>query len=237
MCFKFSQVLNFISNYTYYTDADALVMQLGVLVFFFCFLTSLSMFKSLIFFFFMVVLVSLFLAYINVELFSGFLLLAEFVVVFCLLLSAFHFFFGFIKFKSDTFSGLNTNKTFVLGLACVVFSPFLIENVRVAETAAFLYFDLWENFYEHFTKTSNDFFGLFVGLYHSFAPCTVLICVLLFQGSLICVSLFAVFYSDNTTKNNVFFKKAHINVFSYFRRQGLFKQPLLKGKIKFFKKK
>jgi hypothetical protein len=169
------------------------------------------------------------------ELFSGFLIVIEFTIIFIFLIFIFflnsennsikvnlffnYFFFYFLAFS---FFYLNTS---YLGLN---FNFNLIENIFVLE-----------NYFESFNNLNmNDFISIFLNYYNFNSVGFVSICLLLLVGSVICVNLNKMFYFY---KNLSFFFKNRINFilndFFFNRRQNLIQQSNKKQNIRIVKKK
>jgi hypothetical protein len=158
-----------------------------------------------------------FLAFFQAELFTAFLWLVEFTIIFIFLLILF---FLNIKGFSD-FSKITYNNNFLYFIFLFCFFNFFDFNQNVF---IFDYYVLYDNFYEAiYNNSMNDLFSLFLGFYFFNSFEFILIGFLLFIGSIFCVNFFKLNGTINIKKNISFFNffsfyKNYLNFFFYVNK-------------------
>ncbi len=189
----------------------------------------------------LVVLFGLFLSLYQLDLFTAFLWLAEFVVIFISILFIFYLnVYSNISKKNKSYFYF---KYFGFFLFFFIFSQYYsifsdFENLNLN----FLSIQLYDNFYDHISVSIlNDFFSFFKSYYFYNSIEFLLIGFLLLVGSLICVNLN--FFSKSNKVINYydffvvfdFFKD--FSKFIFMRKQNLNDQLHTQPATRIFKKK
>lgn len=189
----------------------------------------------------LVVFFGLFLALYQLDLFTAFLWLAEFVVIFISILFIFYLnVYSNVSKKNKSFYFF---KYFGFFLFFILFSQYYsIFSDFEFISFNFLNYHLFDNFYEHINiSILNDFFSFFKSYYYYNSLEFLLIGFLLLVGSLICVNLN--FFSKNNKILNYydffvvfdFFKD--FSKFIFMRKQNLNDQLHTQPATRIFKKK
>jgi hypothetical protein len=193
----------------------------------------------LMYLFLNVILIGIYLGLVQGELFTGFLWVIEFTLIFIVLLFLFY---------------LNVEGySFQITLNYSMFLFFLFFLFWLVTQSYFVYYDsnfflvffnifLWEDYYEAFNnKSLNDFLVLTIS-YYSFNSVELLLigCILLI-GSVVCVLLNRI---QKFIKNNnflkVYFQMSNIlnyKNFFFLRKQNFNKQSFYNPSLRVFKKK
>jgi hypothetical protein len=183
----------------------------------------------------------LMLMYYNMDLFSAFLFLAEFVIIFISILMVFYLnVYGNIN-KTSNFFNLKKRFFFLI--------PALVNTINplYSEFDSFSIFFLnssshYDNYYLHlFLKNFNDFYGLFINFFQTNSIPTTVIAILLLLGSFIAVNIHIQTKSIKVLKYSDFFLIFDMFVdfskFIFMRKQNLVDQMNVSSSTRFFKKK
>lgn len=199
-------------------------------------------FYTVFYLFFEIILFGVFLSFYQVELFTAFLWLTEFVVIFICILLAFYLNVYGNKVKINIFY-FNFKNAFLI----LLFILFVVNYSLPSELEFFIPNELnsintWDNFYESlYNIVMVDLHGLFVNYYFINNFEFIFIGLLLLIGSLVCVNLnkFSKFNKINSF-NELFlimdFFKDFVK-FIFMRRQNLVDQENYKSATRIFKKK
>lgn len=175
------------------------------------------------------------LSLIQMELFSGFLILIEFTVIFIFLIFLF-----FLNIENNLFKANLFYNFFFLYFYVFIF---FILNIN------FLYFFfninlnnnffIFENYFESNNNFNmNDFISIFLNYYNFNSISFLIVCYLLLLGSIICVNLNKINYFFKNYE--LFSKKKRITLikdFFFFRKQNLIAQSNYNQNIRIVKKK
>lgn len=203
--------------------------------------TSNSVYYTAFYFMVLVVLFGLFLSIYQLDLFTAFLWLAEFVVIFISIL--------FIFYLNVYSNNSKKNKSFFFFKYLGFFLIFLIFSQYYSVYSDFEYLNFnflsiqfHDNFYDHISiSILNDFFSFFKSYYFYNSIEFLLVGFLLLVGSLICVNL-NFFSKANKVINYYdffvvfdFFKD--FSKFIFMRKQNLSDQLHTQPATRIFKKK
>lgn len=187
-------------------------------------------------------LFGLFLSIIQMELFTGFLWVAECTIVFVALLLLFYLNVAGTQLRFNL-KGYQFYFIFILFLLFMLFNNYLfINNFEFYIPVIFNSIDLWDDFYEAlYNVNMNDFRALQIGYYSINAIEFIFIGGILLVGSLVCVNLNKLQKLMKLFKYSIYFNmfdyfKDFIN-FTFMRKQNLIQQSLKTTNIKIFKKK
>lgn len=182
------------------------------------------------------VLIGIYLSLLQLDLFTAFLWLLEFTVIFIFLLLLFY-----LNVKNSIYKNKKKHYIFFilfLFLFLNIISPAKDQCVNINS----YYFNLIDNFYEGYkTCIKNDFFGIFINYFYLNSLIFLIIGFLLLVGSVICVNFFKKkkeisFQNYNFYLSSFNFLKDFLN-FDFLRKQNLVNQGNEKSSIKIFKKK
>lgn len=183
----------------------------------------------------------LMLMYYNMDLFSAFLFLAEFVIIFISILMVFYLnVYGNI---GKSVSSFNLKKKFFL----IIPALFNTTNTLYSEFDSFSIFFLnssmqYDNYYLYLFLTNfNDFYGLFINFFQTNSVPTLIIAFLLLLGSFIAVNIHIQTKSIKILKYSDFFLIFDLfldfSKFIFMRKQNLVDQMNVSSSTRFFKKK
>jgi len=214
--------------------------QLIVIYTLYLLIKSRNIFYSLIYVFLELIFFGIFIAFYQMELYTGFLWVAEFSIflVFLILL---------IYLNSDGYSKNNNNFSNIKNYYFIVlFIPIIFimrhSSNHMPYDFLFDYNSLWDDYYEALNNVStNDFNGLFTSYYTLNSFEFLIFAILLFAGTLLCISLYKVFYTFKTTPYSRFFSifnffSLKIN-YNFLRQQNLHKQTRTPASNRVLKKK
>jgi hypothetical protein len=203
--------------------------------------TSTAMYYTVFYLLLQTVVSGLMLMYYNMDLFSAFLFLAEFVIIFISILLVFYL--NVYGNSSRTSTLFSLKKKFFL------LTPALLNTINAVysefdlSTAFFLNSSShYDNYYLHlFLKNFNDFYGLFINFFQTNSIPTVVIAMLLLLGSFIAVNIHIQTKSVKTLKYSDFFLTFDLfldfSKFIFMRKQNLVDQMSVSSSTRFFKKK
>ena len=181
-------------------------------------------------------MVGIYLSVFQLEIFTAFLWLIECSVLFVFMLFLFYF-----NVKGSF------NYFFLQSYQIGVFSLFLfclIQYFDVVDLSVFVVqpTDIVENYYESFNNcVNNDLFGFAISYYILNIVELLVVGVILFIGSVICVNLYQINLSVRTQSYFnflvVFNFLVDFSSFYFLRRQNLLKQGGVNSALKFFSQK
>lgn len=203
-------------------------------------ITSKNTYYSLLYLFVELVLLGIFICLYQMELFSGFLWVAEgtVVLVFLILL----IYLNAEGFERSNFLLISWAGWFivlgVLGAACLV-------NISQIETQSYFlieYVVVWDDFYEALNNQNmNDFSLLFISYYNVNSFEFILFAILLFVGTMVCVCIFKGMYSYRYINLSHFFSGLDLFqnkiYYNFLRQQNLHKQGMMPASSRIMKKK
>jgi hypothetical protein len=211
--------------------SECAAIQFCLLLSLFFFNQSKTLFYSVIYMLLLFIWLGIFLAYFNVELFTGFLWVVELTVIFILVLFLFYF----------NFSGeLRTSKFFFFKFMLVVVLLFFFDNFSLK--LDFLNFNFFfENFYElRSSALMNDLHSLFLSYYYFNGFLLFLFGFLVFLVSIVCVNLLraskVVTLDAVLSALSVYNFFADLLNFEFLRKQNLFHQNLRKSNSRLVRK-
>lgn len=213
--------------------SENIFMQLLILITIVFFKTVRSFFYKLVYMSLLVFWFGIVLAYLNIELLSGFLWVVELSVIFIFIIFLFY-----LNYTSNLAEHFNVKYNFVLVIFIIAFVPFLDDYYNLDSEYSFLYNDYYEaasNF------LLNDISSIYISFFliNNFLIC--LLGFLIFLASMLCVNL--LFFSKLTLVNS---SKALLKTYNFFldlldvsvfRSQNMTSQQSTKPKLKFFRKK
>ena len=193
----------------------------------------------LIYLFLTIILIGIYLGLVQGELFTGFLWVIEFTLVFIILLFLFH-----LNVEGYSFQ-ISLNYSIYFFLFFFIFWLLLQSYFVYYDSNFFLIFFnifLWEDYYEAFNnKSLNDFLVLTISYYSFNSVELLLIGFILLIGSVVCVLLNRIQkFSKNNNLLNFFFKISDIlnyKNFFFLRKQNVNKQSFYNPSLRVFKKK
>lgn len=222
--------------FIYSAHAEYILLQFCILYTLFNMLKNNNVFYSLFYLFIQTLYFGLVLALNQTELFTGFLWTVEYVVIFIFLLM-----FFYINAQGD-FQKLNLffykNNNYLLIIIFIMLYPFyLCYNFKFADT--FYLITIWDDFYESYNNSNmNDFVGLYLSYFFFNSLEYILIALLLFFGSVLCVNLFRLtkvlkFKNYNNFLKTFKFYRTFTHA-SFMRKQHMHKQYMENPSIRYF---
>jgi hypothetical protein len=203
--------------------------------------TSTIMYYTVFYLLLQTVVSGLMLMYYTMDLFSAFLFLAEFVIIFiCILLV---FYLNVYGNTNKVLTSVYLKKHFFLIIPALMN---ILNNVysELENYSEFLFNSsvFYENYYLYLnSKTFNDFYGLFISIFQLNSVATTVIAYLLLVGSFIAVnihistkSLKVLNYTDFFLMFDMF---KDFSKFIFMRKQNLTDQLHTTSSTRFFKKK
>ena len=199
-----------------------------------------NIYYMLLYVFFFFFAVGVFLSFWQLEFFTGFLWLIELTIIFVFLLILF-----FLNFKgtlNSYYTEMNFFKKMIMLFFLFFFNIFNYYESEIFYKINFNFFLFWDDYYECLLNSSmNDFSALLISYYYFNSISLILIGIILFFGSIVCIQLFQINKNDQNNNINEF-----INIFDFFlnsltfifiRKQNLINQNLTPSSIRFIKKK
>lgn len=223
-----------------FSFSQNLLPQIILIYTLFLIIKSKNIFYSLLYVFIQLVFFGIFIAYYQMEFYTGFLWVAEFsiVLVFLILL---------IYLNTDGYIKYNyflTSIKFSYFVLIVVFFSLTIKanNITMPYDFLFDFNSLWDDYYEALNNVSiNDFNGVFNSYYVFNSFELLLFAFLLLFGTLLCVSIYKSFFTYKSIPYSSFFSvfnyfSLKIN-FNFLRQQNLHSQTSVPASNKIMKKK
>jgi len=217
-------------------------LQLLMVYLLYLMFSTLNIYYVLLYLFVQIFLFGLFISVIQMELFSGFLWVAECTIIFIALLLLFYLNVEGTQIRFNLRS-YRVYFVFLLFIIFFLFNNFLfISNNEFYLPMIFNSIDLWDDYYEALFNTNmNDFRALTIGYYSINSIEFLMVGLILLVGSVVCVNLNRLQKSIRIFKYSVYF-----NIFDYFkdflnftfmRKQNLMDQNSIPAGIRMFKKK
>lgn len=198
-----------------------------------------NIYYILLYFFILIIFFGIFICYINLELFSGFLWVAEFTIIFITLILLFYLNIDGLIFK---YNNKIDNTKIILLVIFIFLINFNLSLFSSLENNSSNFFNLFEDYYEAINNNySNDFIPLFISYYSLNSLNFIILGLLLLVGSIFCINL----YKFNKLYS-IFKQPNLLNIFNFFndfinltfiRKQNLHKQSNFKVSLKIFKNK
>jgi len=225
-------VHDFFMVWSYWTSfsIEVILIQFAILYLLILIYTSKNIYYSLLYITFLFFFFGVYLAFWELDIYTGFLWLLELTIIFVFLLVLlylnFRGFMGFVDEKDQY-----TYK-YILFLLFLFISVLFVSDVEI------LVFDEvrvqyvgWVDYYEALKNHGMNDFSVFLISYYSFNALEfIIIGTILFFGSMVCVNLYKI-NKDTTTENTLEFTSL-FNIFkdqvsfNFLRKQNLFLQNL-----------
>nr|QBI37908.1 Ymf62 [Tetrahymena rostrata]QGS65287.1 NADH dehydrogenase subunit 6 [Tetrahymena rostrata] len=200
-----------------------------------------NLYYILLYVFLEIVFFGLFICLYQLELFTGFLWVAEFTIIFISVVLLFYLNVDGLHLKYNNINNLFYYLPSIILFLLVYCLDFLSE-LELYLPIEFNYMDFYDDYYESFNNTNmNDFIPLTLSYYSVNGIEFILIGLLLLLGSVACVNLyksnknFSIIKQSNLLNMFNFFKD-FIN-FSFLRKQDLNYQTNFKPSLRSIKKK
>lgn len=216
--------------WTYFFVECALI-QLGLLISLFFFNQARTLFYSAVYMFIIFIWLGIFLAYYNVELFTGFLWVVELTVIFIIIL--FLFFFNF--------SGELRTSNFFFFQFLAIFLLFFFFDESFAKSSLLNFNLFFDDFFEARTSPiMNDIHALFLSYYTFNGFLLVVFGVLVFLASIVCINILKASKAGLTEAVvdflSIYNFFTELLNFEFLRKQSLFFQNLRKPTSRLVKK-
>ena len=214
--------------------SESAFLQVLIITIFYFFITSTNLFYAAFSLFSFILLIGIFLAYYNLEVLTGFLLVVEFTAFFIILLFLLSMNFEAL-IKNGVFS------FFIFSLFILITFLFFIVFDYQKEYFYFLNPVLYlDDFYEILSNSvSNDIFGLYLSYYFINSFLFFLFFFLIFIASLICIMLVKVskfsLYNSTLSFSYIFDFFKNITSFDFLRKQSMLYQNKRKPVTKLIK--
>nr|YP_010411984.1 NADH dehydrogenase subunit 6 [Tetrahymena rostrata]QBI37952.1 Ymf62 [Tetrahymena rostrata]URP31144.1 NADH dehydrogenase subunit 6 [Tetrahymena rostrata] len=217
------------------------ILQFFIIYILYLLVVNNNLYYVLLYVFLEIVFFGLFICLYQLELFTGFLWVAEFTIIFISVVLLFYLNVGGLHLKYN-----NINNLFYYLPSIVLFLLFycldFLSELELYLPIEFNYMDFYDDYYESFNNTNmNDFIPLTLSYYSVNGIEFILIGLLLLLGSVACVNLyksnknFSIIKQSNLLNMFNFFKD-FIN-FSFLRKQDLNYQTNFKPSLRSIKKK
>lgn len=200
-----------------------------------------SLYYSLLYIFVEIILFGLFICLYQMELFTGFLWVAEFTIVFIAILLLFYLNVDGLALKFNT--SINVLLYYIPSILVLVLS-FSLDSLQEYELFTYIelnIIDLFDDYYEAFNNNAlNDFIALTISYYSINGIEFIIIGLLLLLGSLACINIYKsnknlVILKQSNILDTFDFFKDFIN-FSFIRKQDLNNQSSLNPSLRYIKK-
>lgn len=221
---------------------ESIIIQFFIIYLFYLIFTSKNIYYSLLYLFIQIVLFGLFIAFYQMELFTGFLWVVEGTVIFIALLLLFYLNVDSNYLKVD-FKSINFYYIYILFfffVICFEYNHFYSFDLYLP--LLLNYIDLWEDYYESIFNTNmNDFLLLYISYYNVNSIEFLLIGFFLLIGSVVCVHLNKTQKNLKLQKVQPFFQVFNWSVdfinYVFMRKQNLNTQANAHSTLRIFKKK
>jgi hypothetical protein len=236
-------VYGFFSSWSYWTafTLEVILLQFIILYLLTLIYTSKNIYYSLLYTTLLFFFFGIYLAFWQLDIYTGFLWLLELTIIFVFLLVLFYLNFkGFVGSVED--KDQYTYKYIVVLLFLCINSLFISDfELSFYEEVSVIYVG-WENYYEALLNHGMNDFSAFLLSYYDFNALEfIIIGTILFFGSMVCVNLYKV-NKDITTENTLSFASI-FNVckdqisFNFLRKQNMFSQNLTSPSTRVVNKK
>lgn len=220
--------------------SDVFWLQFFILYNFKLLITSKNTYYSLLYLFVELILLGIFICLYQMELFSGFLWVAEGTVllVFLILL----IYLNAEGFERSNFLLTSWMGWFIVLCVCVVGGLVNVAQVELQGYFITEYVVIWDDFYEALNNQNmNDFSLLFISYYNVNSFEFVLFAILLFVGTMVCVCVFKSIYTYKHIHLAHFFLTLdlfqHKIYYNFLRQQNLHKQGMMPASSRIMRKK
>lgn len=229
------------ANYLYdFIFSQNLIPQIFLLYTLYLIFKSKNIFYSLLYTFIQLIFFGIFIAYYQMEFYTGFLWVAEFSIflVFLILLIYLNT-DGYIKLN---YLLMNIKLYYYILLFTLFFIIIKLQNVQLFNDFLFDFNSLWDDYYEALNNTLvNDFNGLFNSYYVINSFEFVIFGLLLLFGTFLCVSLYKTIFINKIIPYSSFFSifnffNLKIN-YNFMRQQNLHTQTNTPASNRVIKKK
>lgn len=217
-------------------------LQLSILYSLYLIFFSKNIYYVIFYFFLLIFYFGIFLCLYQVELFTGFLWLAECIIIFCLLLLLFYLNTSgnwnklLINLRIYIFIG------FLLAFFCLCFGYHFTNTVELETDVFFNNWSIWDDYYEAFINSNaNDFIAFLISYYTLNSYFLLIIAFLILIGSLICIQMYKLIKINKINAFSNLFNYYHFfknNMsFNFIRQQNLHIQEKQISSTRIFKKK
>jgi hypothetical protein len=208
------------------------ILQLCLLFGLYNFFFIKTPFKALIILFYFIVIFGAYLVILNLELFTAFLWFLEFTLVFLTVLFILQNSLNIIFFKK-----INHVLTLILFFFfCAVYASLFKYNLQIQNYNFIFWTSIFTDYYNlNKNYNLNDLFGFFLAYYVLNNYTLILILLLIFVASFLCIFLVKFFLKKNSEVSLNFLIKFFNK--NFLRKQTLSKQATLNNSTKIFKKK
>jgi hypothetical protein len=228
----------FLNALVFEFSAEVVVFQYVIIFITILFLSSNNNYYSLMYLFLLILLIGAVLCFLNNELTAGFLWVAEFLVIFVFLLLILY-----VNVHGDNKKFYNKHILFFSFIALLFLVIYEHDNTLMEDDLQFLLCDLyWTDYYEALNDyNNNDLYGFFISYYIFNSIILIIFGLILFFGSIICVTLFRLVKVVRFNNIDNFFdtiKYSQSFLYSIFmRKQDMFDQNSVFAVLKtiFFK--
>jgi hypothetical protein len=178
----------------------------------------------------------------QIELFTAFLWLAEFVIIFIIILLFFYLnVYGNINMKNKFYFNFK-NLSIILVFVLISYHYNFISEIEFFIPIEMNSIILWDNFYETIPNNiTTDLFGLFITYYYINSFEFISVGLILLIGSLVCVNLNKIVRINKVNYNYNFFILfdffKDFSKFLFLKKQNLIIQANSVPSIRIFKKK
>ena len=244
----FDFILNdFVLNLNYWWPwlnffSDLWILQFLIIYVLYLVFSTLNLYYVLLYLFIEIFLFGIFISVIQMELFTGFLWVAECTIIFIVLILLFYLNVEGTQLRINLKS-YRFYFVFFLFISFIIFNNYsFISNFESYLPLFFNNIDLWDDFYEAiYNSNMNDFRALTIGYYSINSIEFMLVGLILLLGSVICVNLNKIQKSMRIFKYGSYFTifnffKDFLN-YSFMRKQNLTTQTLNPASVRIFKKK
>jgi hypothetical protein len=234
----FSEMLSIITPIFF---IENFILQFFILYVLYLLITNNNLYYILLYVFIEIVLLGLFICFYQLELFTGFLWVAEFTIIFIAVILLFYLNIDGLHLKYNI--NINSILYYIPSiLILLVFFNFdLNSELELFTPLELNYIDFFDNYYEAFNnKILNDFTALTISYYIINSIEFISVGILLLIGSVACVNLYKSnknysIVKQSTVLNTFDFFKDFIN-FTFIRKQDLNKQTAQTSTIRSIKK-
>jgi hypothetical protein len=224
----------YISFFKIYFNFEVFFLQvLLIITLFYCFYSE-NIFYTLLYSFILFFFIGFFLCFFQLDVFAAFLWLIELTIIFIFLLIIF-----FLNFKGNFSKFIKKISFFIFYCLILLVYNFDSENTISFQFLPVYFFD---DFYESYKNNNmNDLQVLLLSYYYFNNLEYLVISLILFLGSILCINIFKINKTSNIKdiynfiSSFHFFKKS-INFF-FLRKQNVFFQNLSKPSTRIVKKK
>lgn len=217
-------------------------LQLSIIYVLYLIFFSKNIYYILFYFFLLIFYFGIFLCFYQLDLFTGFLWLAECVIIFCALILIFYLNTAGTWNKLLTQIRLYTYIGFFLILIFLSIGFYFSNTLETNEDVFFNNIFYWDDFYESLINSNvNDFTTFLISYYTVNSYLLLTIAFLILVGSLICVNLNKLIRINKIKNLNQLFHyynffKSNLS-FSFIRQQNLVLQEKQIPATRIFKKK